>query len=116
MENDKIEVLKTAEEYIYSLKNGIMQAVNCFQIGEESKGSNLIVQICDGIEWLVKALTLCKDVIDSENNINNLNEKLGEIVEAFQNEDYILIGDLMEYEVVPILDTIQADISAEQVN
>lgn len=108
--DNKIDVLNTAKDYIDSLKKGIMHAVNCYQSGEESKGSALVIQICDGIEWLVKALTLSHEVINSEQSINELNEKLSEIVEAFQNEDYILIGDLLDYEVVPTLDKIQSSI------
>ncbi|QGU95066.1 hypothetical protein GOM49_08155 [Clostridium bovifaecis] len=108
--NNKIEILNTAQEYINSLKGGIIQTVNYYQNGEESKASDFIIKICDGIEWLAKALTLTHDVINSEEDLNQLNRKLEEIVEAFENEDYILISDLLEYEIMSILDEIQANI------
>lgn len=112
MNNNQIEVLNTAKEYINSLKGGIIQTVTYYQGGEESKAADFIVKICDGIEWLVKALILTHDVINSEKNLKQLNTKLEEIVEAFENEDYILISDLLEYEIMPILDEIQANIKS----
>ncbi|MDD7794622.1 hypothetical protein [Clostridium sp. 'White wine YQ'] len=110
MNNANIEVLNTAKEYIIPLTRGIEQAVNHFHTGDERNGANLIIQIADGIEWLVNALMISRDLIDSEKNVSELNDKLREIVEAFENEDYILISDLLEYEVKPVLSDIQSNL------
>lgn len=115
VDDNKKEALITAEKYIDSLKAGILQAVSYYQSGEESKGSALVIQICDGIEWLVKALTLCYDIINLQRNINILNEKLNEIVDAFENEDYVLIADLLEYEIIPVLDGTKDNIKNIQI-
>ena len=35
---------------------------------------------------------------------NRIVDNIKEIVEAFKNEDYILVGDLLQYEINPIID------------
>lgn len=107
---DKIEALKTADEYIDNIKNGIEDVVNKINSGNENNGVALIAQVADGIDWLAGILKLTSDVHKGRISIEDMNEKLGEIIEALENEDFVLTGDLLEYELLPVLDNVQNDI------
>ncbi|AQR97016.1 hypothetical protein [Clostridium saccharoperbutylacetonicum] len=107
MEN-KLEVLKDAYNYIDNLNNGIEELGNAINSGNEEKGVKLIPLICDGIEWITQVVSLTRDMQKEEISIGDLNEKLGETIEALDNEDFILVGDLFSYEIAPILNDIKS--------
>nr|WP_152752789.1 hypothetical protein [Clostridium estertheticum] len=94
-----------------NLINGIEKVVGYFQAGEDKKGCDLISPITEGLQWMSEALMITKDIHHQEITLQDMNEKLEEIVEAFENEDFILIGDLFQYELKPILVEIQKDIN-----
>jgi hypothetical protein len=108
--NEQIENLKTANEYLDNLKGGVKKAVNYIEQGEEEKGVALIPAIADGIEWLLSSINLTQELHKGRINIGAINEKLEEIVEGLENEDYVLVGDLFNYEILPALEDIQASI------
>jgi hypothetical protein len=111
MQNNKFEVLKTACEYLVNIKSGIKKAIEYFQDGEENKGCNLIVPITEGIEWISNAIRLTSDIQEEPISFDIMNEKLKEVVEALKNEDYILVGDLFEFEILPIIEGIEEKIN-----
>ena len=105
--NEKIEALKTAIEYIDNLKNGIETLVGNINQGDYKSGVTVIPEIVDGIDWLVQLINLTSDLHKGKLCIGNINENLEQIIEAIDNEDYTLVGDLFNYEVLPILEDIQ---------
>ncbi|MBE6068673.1 MAG: hypothetical protein E7211_13410 [Clostridium lundense] len=109
--NEKVEVLKTASDYIINLKAGIKKAAEYFQTGEEHKGCNLISPITEGLQWLGDAIRLTQDIQNEQISLEDMNEKLNEIVEALENEDFILIGDLFEYELLSIIENIEEKVN-----
>ncbi|MEY7998805.1 hypothetical protein AB8U03_01110 [Clostridium sp. Mt-5] len=102
--NEKNEALKTADEYMDNLKSGISSAVEKFQSGEENSALQIIPLVIDGLQWIVQVVTLTKDIQKGEIDLFEFNKKLNEVVEAIENEDYVLIGDLFEYEIIPSLE------------
>lgn len=108
---DKINSLKTAYEYIDSLKGGINLAVENFQNNNRKEAIDVVIQLAEGLEWLISVLTLTKDVQKEQIDINNILENINNINEAFENEDYILISDILEYEVLPVLEEYKKSIS-----
>lgn len=108
--NEQMEALRTANEYLDNLIGGVKKVANYIEQGEEEKGVELISYIADGIEWLLSAVNLTQEVHEGSVNIGAINEKLEEIVEALENEDYVLVGDLFNYEILPILEDIQGNI------
>ncbi|MCB2288849.1 hypothetical protein LGK97_03610 [Clostridium sp. CS001] len=109
--NEKFDTLKTVSEYMVNLINGIDKAVEYFQAGEDKKGCDLISPITEGMQWMSDALMVTKDIHKQEMNLQHMNEKLSEIVEALENGDFILIGDLFKYELTPVLGDIQKNIN-----
>ena len=107
---EKFEALKTANEYIDNIKIGIQDLVYKISSGEENNGMKLISPAVDGMQWLINIISLTSDLHKGSVSIGNMNEKLEEIIEALENEDYVLTGDLFNYELLPILDDIQCSI------
>ncbi|KYH34808.1 hypothetical protein CLTEP_12730 [Clostridium tepidiprofundi DSM 19306] len=108
--SDTFETLNMVRDYIENLINGIQKAVVFFQSGEEKKGAELLVPIIDGIEWINEAIIVTKDVHKGKITLDGMNDMLKEIVEAFQNQDFVLIGDLFEYEIIPAIKEIENEI------
>ncbi|ACQ54122.1 hypothetical protein WBZ18_17930 [Clostridium botulinum] len=114
--NEKIEALRTASEYILNLKNGIKTASENFQNGNEQEGNDLVPLIADGINWITQVLELTKDVHKKEVNFDELNNKLEEIVEAIEFQDFILVGDLFQYEILPEVENMEEIINKSLLN
>lgn len=110
MNNEKLEVLKTADSYLDNLIKGIEDISELIQAGKEFEAINKIPQIIDGIDYILKAIILTKDIHKESIDLGSLNEQLEQIIEAFENEDYILIGDLFNYELLPIMENIHEGI------
>ncbi|QBD85199.1 hypothetical protein EQG73_08260 [Clostridium tetani] len=106
----KLEALETAKNYIDNLKEGIDSIYNYISEGKENDALSLIPDFAEGIEWLSQVLVLTKDVHKKDLNMDELNDLLNEVVEAIENEDYILVGDLFKYEIYEILDELQQNI------
>lgn len=99
----QFETLQTANEYILKLEAGIVEGIEVFRHNEEGQGIEIIPYIIDGIEWLNDAMKLTVGIHKQEVNYDEVREKLVEIIDAVNNEDYILVGDLLEYEILPII-------------
>ncbi|GKX65472.1 hypothetical protein [Inconstantimicrobium mannanitabidum] len=110
--NEQIEALKTASEYIDNLKGGINTLVKFIEEGEEEKGCGYIPLVADGIEWLMNVVDLTQEFHEGKVSLDSINQKLEEIVEALENEDYTLVGDLFNYEILPILEQAQVSINS----
>ncbi|MBC2400057.1 hypothetical protein [Clostridium tetanomorphum] len=111
MNNDKLEALKTAKEYINNLKDGANKIYNYISEGEEIKALELIPYFIEGIDWLIKVIFLTKDIQKDEIDIEKFNSTFTEVTDALKEQDYILVGDLFQHEIVPRLDDIQNSIS-----
>jgi len=103
----KIETLEMANEYMNNLFSGVKNSVELLYGGNESEGFSLIPSICEGIHWITEVLALTKNENEDLALVNILYEKLEEIIESFENKDYILVADLLNYELLSVLQDIQ---------
>lgn len=110
--NSTEEILITARNYMERLIPGIDTISEKFINGENEAMKDLLDGI-EGIQYVAKVLTLIE--IDV-NIIESLNSYLNEIISAIENEDYILVGDLIKYEVIPVLSEVKNILSLEVVN
>ncbi|WP_050606984.1 hypothetical protein [Clostridium niameyense] len=106
----KMEALITANEYMENLKKGINTLIEYIQLEEENRAFSLIPSISEGIGWIMEVINLTSDIQKEPIDISIMDEKLEEIVQAIENEDYVLIGDLFNYEILPILNDVHAKI------
>lgn len=99
------ENLKTAADYIVKINLGIDTIVDKFNGGLEEVAVDLSVQLIEGLRWLIDSFRLTKELQDRcgvEIDYKNANDIFFDITEAFENSDYVLISDLLEYELKPI--------------
>lgn len=97
--NEKEEILITANKYMERLIPAIELLSDMF-INGNKHAMNDLMDLIEGIDYITKVL----DLVEIEPNIiEMLNEYLSEIINAIQNNDYILVGDLMKYELIPVL-------------
>ncbi|GAA0782648.1 hypothetical protein [Hathewaya limosa] len=108
--NEQIQALMTANDYLYNLENGINQLVEAFQQEDNNKGCSIIPLVADGIKWIVDIVNLTRESQPNFIDISMIDEKLDEVVEAIENEDYILVGDLFNYEILLIIENIHKEI------
>ncbi|MGL4452587.1 MAG: hypothetical protein ACRCTZ_15585 [Sarcina sp.] len=111
--NEKIEVLQTANEYLFNLKSGINNLVLLMNEEKEQQACGLIPDIAEGIGWILDVARLTSDITGEVEGIDEIDNFLSEIVEALENEDYILVSDLFNYEILPILENLHEAIRAK---
>lgn len=100
------EALETLYDYLPRLIKGINDAVENFKMQREDKGIGLLIKIIDGLQWCTEVVYKTEEVLTTygiEIDKEAINSIYNEVIEALENEDYVLISDLLEYEIVPIL-------------
>jgi len=105
--------LENAEQYLEKLIPGIEKAAELFQMEDETEANQFFLNIIDGIDWLsqvlegvVTALTIDventkikgKTIQERQTQLIDLTQQL---VEANKNKDWVLVADLLEYEILP---------------
>ncbi len=104
MSKEKIELLMSADEYCGRLIPGIYRAVELFRGGSEKEAFKYMTNIVDGLQWLIEALAATADMLPEDIDVSGINEHLNEMTGAFENQDYILLSDLLEYEIAPAVE------------
>lgn len=106
----QIEVLRTAYEYLNKLTKGTLEAAEYFHSGQEYKGFQSVSLIADGILWLVEAIELTRLVQKEQITTEGILAKINEINNAMLKKDIVLVADLLEFEVVPMLQMWQSGV------
>jgi hypothetical protein len=96
------ETLVAVDDYILRLTRGIESTVQLFRQQKEDEGLGLLIQIIDGLSWTIEAvfslrITLLEQGFNA--NVEQLNDLLNELLKAMENEDYVLISDILQYEI-----------------
>ncbi|WP_018249190.1 hypothetical protein [Orenia marismortui] len=111
-----VDSLSEAEEYIPKLMLGIDDIVNEFNRGNENQAFELLEQALEGFNWLNNAINAFVsnfskyeipnfDMKKLNNIIDAWQENLKELLTAIENQDIVLIADILEYELRPILNS-----------
>ncbi|AZR73894.1 hypothetical protein BBF96_11140 [Anoxybacter fermentans] len=110
-----IEGLIEGINYLPRLLEGLNESSLSFREGKQNKGIKLFEQSIDGLNWVNHILVGLDVYILSmdqfqKNSGNYHEDKAGfeqiikELMTAWENEDYVLISDLIEYELIPNLE------------
>ncbi|OQY06618.1 MAG: hypothetical protein B6I28_06190 [Fusobacteriia bacterium 4572_132] len=109
-----LESLQEVNIYIDKLKLGIESILNYLSNNNEKEAMELIIQAINGLEWIY-------DILDSVEKLAAVkyNEKsfgdvflkyeniLSEILDSLENKDFIMLSDLLEFEIGDIMDEIK---------
>lgn len=116
MENEQLikETFLEAAQYIGKVMGAIDQISDNFLAGRENLALKNFAELVDGMEWLINVVNLTKDsqaelAITFEDYDTFVN-MMREVVTAFENNDYVLIGDLLTFEIKPILEKWQTEL------
>ncbi|OIJ22370.1 hypothetical protein BKP45_06970 [Anaerobacillus alkalidiazotrophicus] len=104
MEINIKEILETLKEYLPKLVGASEEIASQLQSGKDVEAIELLQQFLEGLNWVVSVFIHLKKIgYDLGLNSEQLNEFLIQIEKALISKDNVLIADLFEYEISPIL-------------
>jgi hypothetical protein len=104
--------IENADAYLIRLIPGIEKSVGLFRTGNEQEANKFFINIIDGIDWFSQVLDMIlaaksispdtvfdgKSIQDRQASLVSLTQQM---VDANKNQDWVLLADLLEYEVLP---------------
>ena len=105
--------LANALDYLKKLIPGFEQAADLFRAGNEQEANKYYLQILDGIEWFSQVVSVIMSPDEGETELpdtddeslevrqKKLTDLMSQMLEANQNQDWVLLADILEYEMVP---------------
>ena len=104
--------IENADAYLIRLIPGIEKSVELFRMGNEQEANQFFINIIDGIDWLSQVLdmilaakAISPDTVFDGKSIRDRRASLvdftQQMVDANKNKDWILLADLLEYEILP---------------
>ncbi len=98
------ETLAEINIYLPKMIRGIDEFVECAVQSREQDAKKLLASILEGLEWIAQAVCLTGRHKPGPMNGQDLMEKLPELVDACENNDYVLMSDILDYEIKPVLE------------
>lgn len=93
----KQELISSIIEYFDKLESNIPNKLS--DLREGSEGEEL-ASLLEGISHCFKGILLTQEFHNIKIDQEFLKDKTKEILDAFENQDYSLIGDVIEYEIL----------------
>ena len=105
--------LANALDYLKKLIPGFEQAADLFRAGNEQEANKYYLQILDGIEWFSQVVSVIMSPDEGETELpdtddeslevrqKKLTDLMSQMLEANENQDWVLLADILEYEMVP---------------
>ena len=100
--------LTNAKDYLVRLIPGFQKAADLFRMGNEQEANQYYLQVLDGIEWFSQVIIIIVSTLENKSEEKSLEERqkkltdlMSQMLEANQNQDWVLMADLMEYEMIP---------------
>jgi hypothetical protein len=106
MENLIDEIKQSYYEYVTKIAPGCATIANHIRTGELAEALQSILEFSEGLSWLITVEEKLKEhqyVIKSR--ISEANLFLKEINDALEQNDFITVADLIEYEIQPLFDS-----------
>jgi len=105
--------LANALNYLKKLIPGFEQAADLFRAGSEQEANKYYLQILDGIDWFSQVVSVIMSPDEGETELpdtddeslevrqKKLTDLMSQMLEANENQDWVLLADILEYEMVP---------------
>ena len=104
--------IENADAYLIRLIPGIEKSVELLRMGNEQEANKFFINIIDGIDWLSQVLDMIlaakaispgtvfdgKSIQDRRTSLVDFTQQM---VDANKNQDWVLLADLLEYEILP---------------
>lgn len=100
-----LETLETCEEYVPRLITATKDIAYHLQSGNEAAGIGLLEPVFEGIGWVIDAVHgIQQNRYPLDIQVTEMQEVLKSLEEALEMRDYVLMADLFEYEIAPLLE------------
>ena len=100
--------LTNAKEYLERLIPGFQKAADLFRMGNEQEANQYYLQVLDGIDWFSQVVLTIVNAQEKKFEEKSLEERqkeltglMAQMLEANENQDWVLLADLLEYEMTP---------------
>ena len=101
--------LSNALDYLEKLIPGFDQAADLFRTGNEQEANKYYIQILDGMDWFSEVMNVVMssegEGQEPENSLRirqaKLTDLMSQMLEANKNQDWVLLADILEYEMTP---------------
>lgn len=103
------EIIDSYNQYVSKIPTGCMRVVELFQQDKSVIALEQVANFSEGISWLISAKNyLIANDINITWNEQALIEFLKEINSGLEIQDYVLVTDLFEYEIIPFFENVDA--------
>lgn len=101
-----LQALQQSRDYGLELSQSCTVISQCLQHGQHQQAVQLLQSFLGGIGTLSQALYLTSPLQEEKEisiDLQQLSQVLDPLVQALENQDYGLVGDILLYEIQPIL-------------
>lgn len=105
MQNSEVqEILESYNNYISNLPTGIEGLIKNINDGNNTEVTNNLIELTEGINWLIQLKVILKNSFDIELfDEKELLEITVNINEALELGDFVLMTDILAYEMTPFI-------------
>lgn len=104
---DPFKELESTFKTLKLLNPRLSEVSVLLQTGKDREAMEIVINLTELMNKIFRLLAMVTtDTIETE----KLNSVLSELAEAFQTGDSVLIGDLLEYEIIPLLEQLESTI------
>lgn len=96
----QIEELTLVKEECEEVKKLTDLMLKCLKSNLIEKMFEVLIVMTHKMEHLIGMITQEKELLTEEIHIEEINEILKELIDGVENADYVLIADLLEYEML----------------
>lgn len=101
------DTLYTANDVLPLLYHQLSQAVDALRIGEIGEASSQFASALEGLKWNITVLDKICNLRDEHTSVHEVRDTgftlIPPLMGAYENEDYVSVADILEYEVFPWL-------------
>lgn len=97
--NKHLQLIENIKILISNLEDLIKETYEQFQSGRELEGMENMPELIDGLQYCIENIVINKEILEYDINIQEVNERLRELMNALENEDNVLIADILQYEI-----------------
>jgi len=106
MENIVKETMLSCREYLPKLTEAVSKIALDMQGGNEAAGIRLMPEVFDGLQWVIEAVNgIQRHGFLGDIDLQEITRHFEELKNALEIRDHVLIADLFEYEIGPVLES-----------
>lgn len=99
------ELIEDYNEYVKKIHTGCEKIVMNFSEEKIHEALRMVLDFSEGMLWLETVSSYLKNQdITASLDIEKIKEYLLEINEGLENQDFLLVSDIFEYEIMPFFE------------